>query len=889
MLHRLVCQRHRARAGARSAALLSRPLSTQYLDKRARKLDELQLLPELAQRDRLLRELEAGDDPLAGVAQHLPAANKSLAPPPPIPADILDTALTAGLLTFALHVESRISSALGEGFYTIGPCGEEPLAAVGLALRPTDPCALHYRHLATSLARGLAAGRSVRDLSLDRARGYTVSSMDPVGGGAHCLLGGGDTDFLVTSTLASQAPPAVGRALGGRLAHLLGGDAAAQCAFPADFVSYVSLGDGSVNNAHFLSAVNLAEYTRHRGFKCPVVFGVSDNDRCISLRGHGWLPNFLKQRLGMPVFRCDGNDPAAVFAATSDAAAYSRSRGAPTTVVFEGLSRRFGHAATDRQDAYLDRAEIAAAAEHSALAGMCAQYVAHPGTTGDHASVARRFRDILNVVQDCFSEAAAEPKLASRDELVARNSAPVVPVKAAAEAPTRAGLASASKANGSSGKKNKTVVMRKNMTRLLEEVLSGKADSSPQKDVVYIGEDVEHGGYYLVSQGLKRKFPSRVADFPPDETGLVGAAIGYAQAGLVPICEIPYAKYLDCGGDMFFEAAVMNWLSNGASPNGMVIRLQGFDKGVFGGNFHTHNMVHTPPGLDVVCFSNGGDWVRGMRHAVRQARAGRVVMVVDSTALLNERHLVDEDKDDKWMCEYPEKLTDEMGFDEVTLYDVGAEYHEEGAVGREDSSSRGGGLSREIADEVTDLMLSGGLTVKALKAELVAAGLSTTGRKVELKTRVVAHRRGVDESAATGGQIVKVAIVTYGNGVRTAMRYAHAATRAARDAAEASGSEGQSRVNLSVIDMPCLSQTPEGLRERLVEFDAVVFADVCKAGSQFPLAGVAADLQSTGHLPGRHWRAVGAANTYNPLGNTSTFLNEEDLRLAVGEVLKGLD
>jgi hypothetical protein len=96
---------------------------------------------------------------------------------------------------------------------------------------------------------------------------------------------------------------------------------------------------------------------------------VSDNDRCISLRGHGWLPKFLQQRLGMPVyapqpltlqpifritqhslfrFRCDGNNPFDVFAATSAAVHHSRSRGQPTAVVFEGLSRRFGHASTDR-------------------------------------------------------------------------------------------------------------------------------------------------------------------------------------------------------------------------------------------------------------------------------------------------------------------------------------------------------------------------------------------------------------------------------------------------------------------------------------------------------------------------------------------------------------
>ena len=45
----------------------------------------------------------------------------------------------------------------------------------------------------------------------------------------------------------------------------------------------------------------------------------------------------------------------------------------------------------------------------------------------------------------------------------------------------------------------------------------------------------------------------------------------------------------------------------------MMIRLQGFDRGVFGGNFHTHNTIHIPPGLDVVCYSNGRDYARGWR------------------------------------------------------------------------------------------------------------------------------------------------------------------------------------------------------------------------------------------------------------------------------------
>ena len=93
--------------------------------------------------------------------------------------------------TFLLHVESRIASLLGEGFYTIGPCGEENLGAVAAALRPTDAVALHYRHLSTQLVRQLLGGADVDAVLLDRARGYCVSVNDPVTGGGHCALGGG--------------------------------------------------------------------------------------------------------------------------------------------------------------------------------------------------------------------------------------------------------------------------------------------------------------------------------------------------------------------------------------------------------------------------------------------------------------------------------------------------------------------------------------------------------------------------------------------------------------------------------------------------------------------------------------------------------------------------
>ena len=70
----------------------------------------------------------------------------------------VNLALDAAMATTALHTQSRIAAFEGYGYYTIGPCGEELLSSLALALRPTDPVALHYRHLSTLLARQLDEG-----------------------------------------------------------------------------------------------------------------------------------------------------------------------------------------------------------------------------------------------------------------------------------------------------------------------------------------------------------------------------------------------------------------------------------------------------------------------------------------------------------------------------------------------------------------------------------------------------------------------------------------------------------------------------------------------------------------------------------------------------------
>jgi TPP-dependent pyruvate/acetoin dehydrogenase alpha subunit len=272
--------------------------------------------------------------------------------------------VTSSITTFMLHVEARIASTCGQGFYTIGPCGEELLSAIGLSLNPTDPSALHYRHVGAAVLKQLRAGRSVADIVLDRARGYTVSSLDPVAGGRHCAIGGSEYDFYVTSTLASQCCPAVGRAQGIALAQAI----KAPGPFPKDAVSFVSLGDGSANNGHFLSALNLAEYSAFNKIKvrtpsfacvetlrihltalrfvcvqCPVVFAISDNGVSISLKDKGWI-NELCSRVGMKKFVADGANASDVHTQTKAAVAHARQSRRPTLLASPVCHRRIGFA-----------------------------------------------------------------------------------------------------------------------------------------------------------------------------------------------------------------------------------------------------------------------------------------------------------------------------------------------------------------------------------------------------------------------------------------------------------------------------------------------------------------------------------------------------------------
>ena len=186
----------------------------------------------------------------------------------------------------------------------------------------------------------------------------------------------------------------------------------------------------------------------------------------------------------------------------------------------------------------------------------------------------------------------------------------------------------------------------------LADVLEGHPET------LVFGEDVAvKGGVYGVTRGLQTRFGSaRVFDTPLDETTVLGLALGTAITGFVPIPEIQYLAYLHNAEDQLRgEAATLQFFSQGAYRNGMVVRIQGYgyQKG-FGGHFHNDNalgVLRDVPGLVVASPSRPDDAGPMLRTCVAAAKAdGSVCVFLEPIALYHVRDLLAEG-DELWTAE----------------------------------------------------------------------------------------------------------------------------------------------------------------------------------------------------------------------------------------------
>ncbi len=554
-------------------------------------------------------------------------------------------AFRAGCLSRALDRQSRQMQRAGQGFYTIGSSGHEGLAAVALALRPTDMAFLHYRDAAFQIARaGQVPGQTI---AWDMLLSFAASSEDPISGGRHKVLGSKALNIPPqTSTIASHLPKAVGAAyaIGAARRHR-----PEHAELPEDAIVTCSFGDASANHSTAQGAFNTAGWTSYQSIPLPLLFVCEDNGIGISTRTpQGWIANSFRHRPGLKYFHASGLDIYETYRVAEEAAAYVRTRRKPAFLHLKTI-RLYGHAGADVPTTYLPREEVEAEEANDPLlhsVRLLDQSGALPAEEalaiyqGTNARVAR-----------IAAEAVTRPRLKTAADVMAA----LIPPHRACK-PTNGPTPEARAA--AFGADLKAMDEPQIMSRLINWALTDLMLTHPE--IVMMGEDVgRKGGVYGVTQKLTARFgQSRMIDTLLDEQSILGLAIGMAQNGFVPLPEIQFLAYLHNAEDQIRgEAATLPFFSNGQYANPMVLRIAGlgYQKG-FGGHFHNDNSVavlRDIPGIILACPSNGADAARMLRECVRLAREEqRVVVFLEPIALYPMRDL-HSDKDGGWMRRYP--------------------------------------------------------------------------------------------------------------------------------------------------------------------------------------------------------------------------------------------
>lgn len=197
-----------------------------------------------------------------------------------------------------------------------------------------------------------------------------------------------------------------------------------------DTVALVMLGDGATSEGDTHEALNFAAV-----WKTPTVFFVQNNGYAISvpLAKQTAAPSLAHKGIGygIPSLLIDGNDPAAVHAAVSQAVARAAAGDGPTLI--EALTYRIeAHTNADDANRYRDRAEVQEWLARDPLARL-ETYLRSVGALTDERAAevtaqaeafATQVRDRLNAdvtpsPADLFAHVYAEPTAALREQQAA--------------------------------------------------------------------------------------------------------------------------------------------------------------------------------------------------------------------------------------------------------------------------------------------------------------------------------------------------------------------------------------------------------------------------------------------------------------------------------------
>jgi len=155
---------------------------------------------------------------------------------------------------------------------------------------------------------------------------------------------------------------------------------------------------------------------------------------------------------------------------------------------------------------------------------------------------------------------------------------------------------------------------------VIEAIRSTLDEEMARDDRIFVlGEDVEAGGVFRATEGLKAKYPGRMIDTPLAESSIIGISIGAAHYGMRPVAEIQFADFIHSGFDQLCsEASRWSYRTNGDAHLPMVVRTP-WGGGVHGGQHHSQSIeayyTHMP-GLKVVAPAFPADYRTLLKAAI---------------------------------------------------------------------------------------------------------------------------------------------------------------------------------------------------------------------------------------------------------------------------------
>ena len=342
-----------------------------------------------------------------------------------------------------------------------------------------------------------------------------------------------------------------------------------------EFLALAFCGDGASREGDFHEALNLAA-----AWNLPVIFVVENNGYGLSTPTMDAMAvkdiADAAAGYGFPGLTVDGNDIDEVMEAVGLAADRARSGKGPTLLEMKTFRVRGHEEASGTK--YVPQDIIDEWNEKDPVKRYSDKLIASGAVTADELELIRK--EVDAEVEEAAEYALAQPGVVSNIE------AELADVFAP-------GVDTVDESNGS----------QKEM-RFIDAITDGLKLSMRRDDrIVTMGQDIAgYGGVFKVTQGFVEEFgPARVRNTPIIESGIVGAGLGLALEGLVPVIEMQYADFITCAFNQIVNNLATTRYRWGSSIN-VTIRAP-FGGNLGAGPFHSQSVeawfCHVP-GLKVV-------------------------------------------------------------------------------------------------------------------------------------------------------------------------------------------------------------------------------------------------------------------------------------------------